>query len=293
MGLPAGACFLDVKGLGIQRQGWPFQIFLSYTLLFLTQGTCRLHTVYRPEAMAQSNSIPPARHHHISRQFDQELVDIRSRVLIMGGVVEEQVALALKALRDNDMTLAEQVIRNDSRVNLEEVTLDAVCTEILARRQPAASDLRLVMAVVKTINDLERIGDDAKFIARCAMNLSAQFPRKGQIDMLYEFGQKLCDMLRLTLDAYVRLDVDAALRIKGDDRLVDEEYQAIVRDQVASMSEDGRVIQVGLNLMWAARSLERIGDRCCNICEYVIYYVKGKDIRHISLEQAARDIGGV
>ncbi|QSA97189.1 phosphate signaling complex protein PhoU [Methylococcus sp. EFPC2] len=237
-------------------------------------------------------SIPPTRHHHISKQFDQELADIRSRVLTMGGVVEEQVALALKSMRDNDMALAEQVIRDDVRVNLEEVTLDAVCTEILARRQPAASDLRLVIAVVKTINDLERIGDDAKFIARCALALAGQFPRKGQLEALHAFGQQLCETLKLTLDAYVRLDVEAALRIKEQDRLLDEVYQSIVRQQIASMSEDGRGIPAGLNLLWAARALERIGDRCCNICEYVIYYVKGKDIRHISLEQALRDIGG-
>jgi len=232
-------------------------------------------------------------HHHISRQFEQELVDIRNRVLAVGGFVEEQIALALKALNNHDPILAEQVIRDDAKVNLQEIAIDALCTEILARRQPAARDLRLVMAVVKTINDLERMGDDAKFIARCSLTLSALCPRQVQLRPLYVFGQSLRAVLKATLDAYARLDVEAALRIKGGDEKVDADYRAIVEQQIAGMSADSREITLGLNLLWAARALERIGDRCCNICEYVIYYVKGKDIRHITLEQATRDIGGL
>lgn len=236
---------------------------------------------------------PTSRHQHISKQFEQELTELRHRVLTLGGFVEEQIALALYALNGDDLELAERVIRDDTEVNLQEIAIDGLCTEILARRQPAASDLRLVMAAIKTINDLERIGDDAKFIARCTLALATHRPPRSQLRPLHGFGLRLCAVLKATLDAYARMDVTAALRIKGEDCRVDSDYRDIVEQQIASMSQDGRTIPIGLNLVWAARALERIGDRCCNICEYVIYYVKGKDIRHISLDQAVRDIDAV
>jgi len=240
-------------------------------------------------AMMQS-SESQSRRQHTSRQFDQELTAIQSRLFALGGLVEEQIALCLKSMVQNDVALAEQVIRDDYKVNTLEVTIDEECTRVLARRQPAASDLRLVMAVIKTITDLERIGDDAKRIARCTLHLSPHFPRKQQLAAIDEFGSHVRALLKDALNAMARLDVDMAFKVKQNDRQIDLEYQTIMHDQLASMSEDARLIPVALNLMWAARSLERIGDRACNICEYVIYYVLGKDIRHMTLEQAEKDL---
>lgn len=236
------------------------------------------------------NNDSQSRRQHTSRQFDQELSGIQSRLFALGGLVEEQIALSIKSLTLGDTVLAEQVIRDDYKVNSLEVTIDEECTRVLARRQPAASDLRLVMAVIKTITDLERIGDDAKRIARCTLHLASCFPRKQQLAAIDQFGIHVRDLLKDALDAMARLDVDMAMRVKQNDRQIDLEYQAIMREQLAIMTEDARLIPVALNLMWVARSLERIGDRACNICEYVIYYVLGKDIRHMTLEQAELNI---
>jgi phosphate transport system protein len=249
----------------------------------------RHHAKLSRTAMTQS-SEPQPRRQHTSRQFDQELSDIQSRLFALGGLVEEQISLCLKSLVQSDLALAEQVIRDDYKVNTLEVTIDEECTRVLARRQPAASDLRLVMAVIKTITDLERIGDDAKRIAKCTLHLSPYFPRKHQLTAIHEFGGHVKELLKDALNSMARLDVDMAFKVKQNDRQIDREYQTIMHTQLATMSEDARQIPVALNLMWVARSLERIGDRACNICEYVIYYVLGKDIRHMSLEQAEKDL---
>ncbi|TAN53414.1 MAG: phosphate signaling complex protein PhoU [Methylococcaceae bacterium] len=230
--------------------------------------------------------------HHISKQFDQELVDIHSRILAMGGLVEEQVAAGVKSLIDADAELAERVVADDVKINSLEVSIDEECTQILARRQPTARDLRLVMAVIKTITDLERIGDEAKRIAFHAMDLSKQFPKRNQFSDLEHLASHVSDMLSDALDAFARMDVEQALRVVQDDKVANKEYESILRQQITYMMEDPRSIHVCLDIMWSARSLERIGDRACNICEYVIYYVMGKDIRHISLEEAQREIKG-
>ncbi len=229
-------------------------------------------------------------HQHISKQFEQELEDLRHRVLVMGGMVESQVADAVKALLENDVALAEEVIANDYKVNSMEVEIDEKCTEILARRQPAARDLRLVLAVIKMIADLERIGDEARRIARQALDLSTRYPRKNQLSELEQLAQQARAMLHDALDAFARMDVDLALKVVEEDKVVDKEYESIVRQQVTYMMEDARCIPTALDIMWSARSLERIGDRSCNICEYLIYYVKGKDVRHISLEQLEQEV---
>lgn len=237
-----------------------------------------------------SSSDIQNRRQHTSRQFDEELAGIQGRLFALGGLAEEQIALAMQSLVLGDSNLAEQVIRDDYKVNSLEVAIDEECTRVLARRQPAASDLRMVMAVIKTITDLERIGDDAKRIARCTLHLAAYYPRKQQLTAIDSFGLHVRDLLKDALDAMARLDVEMAMRVKQNDRQIDREYQGIMRDQLAAMTEDARLIPVALNLMWVARSLERIGDRACNICEYVIYYVLGKDIRHMTLEQAEQDL---
>ncbi len=225
--------------------------------------------------------------HHISRQFDSELEAIHHRVLAMGGLVEQQISDALRALVDNDVALAAQVIDNDARVNAHEVALDESCTRIIVRRQPTASDLRLVLAVIKTINDLERIGDQAATVARKAISL-AGMERPGnhflEIDRL---GERVRRMLHHGLDAFARLDVEAALEVVREDELIDHEFDGIMRQQVTMMMEDPRTIRRSLDIMWTARALERMGDHAKNICEYLVYLVKGKDVRHTSPEALA------
>jgi phosphate transport system protein len=229
-------------------------------------------------------------HQHISKQYDHELLDIRNRVLSLGGLVEEQIESAVKALVECDVDLAERVIADDYKVNSLEVAIDEECTQILALRQPTARDLRLVVAVIKTITDLERIGDEAKRIGRITVDLAAHYPKKNQLTDLQQLAQHVRLLLRESLDAFARMDVDEALRVVQEDRQVDLEYESIRRQQITYMMEDARSIPLALNVMWSARSLERVGDRSCNICEYVIYYVKGKNIRHISLEQLEQDL---
>lgn len=228
---------------------------------------------------------------HISKQFDQELEEIRNRVLSMGGLVEQQLAKSILALVEPDITMAEEVIRDDYRVNAMEVALDEECTTVLARRQPAARDLRLVISVIKTITDLERIGDEAKRIARQAIDLASLPTKKNQFVDLERLGHHACGMLRDALDAFARLDVEQALDVALEDEKVDQEYDSLMRQQMTYLIEDPRTIPATLDIMWSARALERVGDRSCNICEYVIYQVKGKDIRHISLEQIEKEFG--
>lgn len=229
-------------------------------------------------------------HPHISRQFDQELEELRHRFLVMGGVVEEQVEGAAKALLDNDVDLAEQVIANDYNVNAMEVEIDDLCTQILARRQPAARDLRLVLAIIKAVTDLERIGDEARRIARQTLDLNKHSPKKNQLSELKQLAKHVKGMLHDALDVFARVDIEEALRILEQDEEVDKEYESIIRQQITYMMEDPRSIPVALDIMWSARALERIGDRSCNICESLIFYVKGKNVSHVSLDQLEKKV---
>lgn len=222
---------------------------------------------------------------HISKQFNHELEEIRTRVLNMGGMVESQLANALKSLLDCDMALASRVLQDDAKVNGMEVSIDEECTTVLARRQPAAGDLRLVIAVIKTITDLERIGDEAKRIARQTLALDEVQPLPSQLSALNQLGQHVNDMLHRALDAFARMDVALSIEVAKEDKKVDVEYENLIRQQITHMMEDSRKIQTSLDVLWSAKSLERIGDRACNICEYVIYLVEGKDVRHISVEE--------
>ncbi|WP_371186416.1 phosphate signaling complex protein PhoU [Thalassotalea maritima] len=217
---------------------------------------------------------------HISGQFNQELDAVRNHVMVMGGMVEQQLKDALRAVHDNNIELAQKVLSSDYKINRMEVSIDEECTHILAKRQPAASDLRLVLAVIKTIADLERIADEAEKISKVALE---QFGSK-QKDFLLSLenlGQLTLKTLHDTLDAFTRMDVDAALQVHKSDRKIDREYEGLMRELMTYMMEDPRSIPSIMSVLWSARALERIGDRCQNICEYVIYYVKGKVIRHI------------
>ena len=231
-------------------------------------------------------------HTHISRQFNAELEDIRTRVLQMGGLVERQIGQAISALVNADTTLAEAVVTDDYKVNQMEVAIDEECSQIIARRQPAASDLRLVVAVIKTITDMERIGDEAEKIARMAVRLASEERPKNNYMEIQALGNHVRQMVHDALDAFARLDVEAAIRVAREDEQVDREYDGIMRQMITYMMEDPRSISRTLNVVWAARALERIGDHACNICEYIIYLVKGKDVRHTSLEQIEREILG-
>ncbi|MGE5241094.1 MAG: phosphate signaling complex protein PhoU [Bacteroidota bacterium] len=231
-------------------------------------------------------------HTHISRQFNAELEDIRTRVLQMGGLVEHQIEQAMDALIKDNTALGEAVIMNDTQVNKMEVTIDEECNQIIARRQPAASDLRLVVAVIKTITDLERIGDEAEKIARMAVRLAGEERPKNNYAEIQAVGQQVRQMVHDALDAFARLDIEAAVRIAREDRQVDQKYDGAMRQLITYMMEDPRTISRMLNVIWAARALERIGDHARNICEYIIYLVKGKDVRHTSLDQVEKEILG-
>lgn len=227
---------------------------------------------------------------HISQQFDAELEEIRNRVLAMGGLVEEQIRNSIIALAENDAMLAKKIIDNDVKVNAAEVAIDEECSHIIARRQPAASDLRLVMAVIKTITDLERMGDQAERIARMAIRLSEMERPKNQYSEISNLGNHVAAMVHDTLDAFARVDPEAAVEIAREDLKVDQEYDGIMRQTLTFMMEDPRSITRMLDVMWTARAIERIGDHSKNICEYIIYLVKGKDVRHTSLEKMEKEV---
>jgi phosphate transport system protein len=226
---------------------------------------------------------------HISQQFDEELEDIRNRVMQMGGIVEQQLSDAVKALTDRDEALAEVVLTSDYKVNALEVQIDEECTQIIAKRQPAASDLRLVIAVIKTITDLERIGDEAERIGRMAVHFAESKGENKMLTGIIHLGESVLRMLHEALDAFARMDTERAIEVARSDAKIDKQYESILRELMTYMMEDPRSIPVVVDMMWSARALERIGDRACNICEYVIYLVRGKDVRHISLEQVEHD----
>jgi phosphate transport system protein len=222
---------------------------------------------------------------HISQQFDEELEDIRNRVMAMGGLVEQQLSDAVRALSDIDAELAEVVITNDYKINAMEVAIDEECVQILARRQPAAGDLRLVIAVIKTITDLERIGDEAERVGRMALHFAETGGESKMLVGMSHLGEHVRNMLHDALDAFARMDTDAAVAVAKQDAKADREYESILRELMTYMMEDSRAIPNVVDVMWSARALERIGDRSKNICEYVIYLVQGRDVRHVSLDQ--------
>ena len=227
---------------------------------------------------------------HTSKQFDAELERVRSRVLHMGGLVEEQIVRAMEALRSGDMELIDKVIADDHRVNALEVELDEACSHIIARRQPAAVDLRLLITVIKTITDLERIGDEAEKIGRMAKLIhGAGRQHMPRMDMSHVADRALA-MLRQSLDAFARLDISEAMGVVKQDEAVDDEFRAIMRQLITFMMEDPRTITRSLEILFIAKAIERIGDHAKNMAEYVIYMVKGRDVRHVSIDEMEKEI---
>lgn len=222
---------------------------------------------------------------HISRQFNQELENLRRDVMKMGGMAEEMVADAMVALLEGDVEKAAAVIEADDQVNLMEKEIDGQAMEILARRQPTASDLRLVMAIVKTVNDLERVGDEAEKIARIAIELAELDRPRNNYYELETMAGHVRDMLREALDGFARMAPEIAVALFRADEKVDDEYEAILRQYYTYLAEEPRSTSRVINAIWIARALERIGDHAKNIGEYVFYLVEGKDVRHIPAEE--------
>jgi phosphate transport system protein len=228
---------------------------------------------------------------HTSKQFDQELEAVRARVLQMGGLVEEQIISAVEALSTGNVELANTVMANDHRVNALEVGLDEECSMIIARRQPTASDLRMLLTVIKTITDLERIGDEATKVARMAkLVYEADRIVSPRFTEIKHMTTIVLDMLRKALDGFARLEVSNATQIVRLDESVDEEYRMVLRHLITYMMEDPRTISMFIEIIFAAKAIERMGDHAKNMSEYVVYMVKGKDVRHTSVEEMEREV---
>jgi phosphate transport system protein len=227
---------------------------------------------------------------HLTKQFDVDLESLRSRILQMGGLIEAQILAAIDGLYSGNIQALEQVIENDRRVNGFEVSIDTECSHIIARRQPAASDLRLIMGVSKAVTDLERVGDEAKKIAVVSKQIHEsgrlQSPRLADIRRA---GSIVVGMLRKALDAFARLDAVAAAEVIRDDAAIDEAFRGMMRQLITYMMEDPRTISTAFELVWVARALERMGDHAKNMAEQVIYIVKGTDVRHTTFEDIERE----
>ena len=227
---------------------------------------------------------------HTSKNFDLELESLRTRVLQMGGMVEQQVRKAIEGLYSGDQPLLENVIRDDDRVNQMENEIDALCNQVIAKRQPTAIDLRMVVSVLKAIADLERVGDKARKIARLSIALTKQ-PVAGALNVeLNHMAETALNMLRLALDGFARLDVSLVAEAMYLDESVNAEYQAVARQLITYMMEDPRTITRSLDIMSIAKAIERIGDHATNIAEYVVYMVKGLNVRHATPEEIQAQI---
>ena len=227
---------------------------------------------------------------HLSTHFDAELAKVSSKLLEMGGLVEAQVSHALAALINRDIEQAELVISTEPRINSKEVEIDADCANIMARRQPTARDLRLLLAITKTITNLERVGDEANRIAKMAKNTFEQNkPISINFSELKIAGDLALQLLRRSLDAFARLDTVEAAAIVRDDDAIDDEFRSFVRKLITFLMEDPRIISVGLDLLFVAKAIERIGDHAKNIAEFIIYIVKGTDVRHTPLAEMEKE----
>lgn len=218
---------------------------------------------------------------HLSTQFDADLNSISSKVLQMGEMVQSQLSHAMRALSTLDIDLAKQVIADEQKLNSAEVEIDADCNNIIARRQPIARDLRLVMSISKTITNLERAGDEAEKIAKCMLHImEANMASTINYAELKLAGEMANTLLRRALDAFMQLDIEAAAAVMRDDDAIDEEFRAFVRKLITYMMEDARIISVAMDFLFIAKAIERIGDHAKNIAEFVIYIVNGTDVRH-------------
>jgi phosphate transport system protein len=222
--------------------------------------------------------------HHISSRYNEDLERLRSSVMEMGGLVERQLIEAVGGITEPDSRVMLRVAQEELRVNQLERSIDEDCSRILATRGPTASDLRLIIAILKTITDLERIGDEGEKVAAIAVRLGMRERPNNRYRELRNLGELVIEMVHDTLDAFARLDTKLALEVVKRDRTVDEEYESIHRQSITFMLEDPRSIRRTLDIMWVVRALERIGDHSKNICEYIVYLVHGKDVRHTNVE---------
>jgi len=228
---------------------------------------------------------------HISKQFETDLDTTRTRVLQMGGLIEAQITAAIQAFVSGDAELIEQVIQNDARVNGYEVAIDGACSQLLVRRQPAASDLRLIMAISKIVTDLERMGDEAKKIARMAKRIHEHSKQHAQrFPAIRHASETAIKMLREALDSFARLDAANAAVVLKEDSDIDTEFKSVLRQLITYMMEDPRTITAALETVWVAKAVERIGDHAKNVAEQVIYIVKGTDVRHTSFADIEREL---
>lgn len=223
--------------------------------------------------------------HHISEQFNRELATVRNHLMDMGGLVEEQVRDAMDSLLEGSESLAEKVMTREEQVNHFDVMIEEECSRILVKRQPAASDLRMIISISRAVSDLERIGDESQRIARMVQKILRDGePRQGYQEA-ENLSRQVRDMLHHALDSFARFDATRAVEVAAEDQKVDREYRSAIRALVTFMMEDPRSISSSLNTIWTLRSLERIGDHARNLCEHVIYLVQGQDVRHLSTEE--------
>lgn len=232
---------------------------------------------------------------HISQQFNADLEAIRNQMLAMGGLVQRQVSDAIEAICSGDTSSADKIIQREDDVDDMELSIDLECTHILVRRQPAASDLRMVLAVSRVVRDLERMGDEAAKIAIHALEVANSNQAGSKIchQAIRHMGTAVVKMISDALDAFARHDIEGAIEVVRNDKMVDEQYASAIRELITYMMEDPRSITQAINILWILRAIERIGDHARNISEQVIYLVSGADVRHSSLtemeEQAQRD----
>ena len=234
----------------------------------------------------------PQVENHIFQKFDEDLSNLVNKLLEMGGLVEKQLRDAIGALTELDMELAQAVIANEEQVDEFDIEIDRLCVRLIAMHQPTASDLRLILGIGKSVQDLERIGDEADKIAQLTISIgegSGAGSSIGRSKIRY-ISEYVSDKLRQLLDAYGRLDADSSLTIARRDKVVEEEQQSATRELITYMMEDPRSISTVLSVMWALRSLERVADHVENMAEHLIYTVKGVDVRHSSLKQMKKQI---
>ena len=224
---------------------------------------------------------------HTSREFNEELESLRSKVLEMGGLVEKQIEGAVESVVKGDSDLGLEIADNDEKVNTLEVEIDSECARILALRAPAAVDLRLILAVIKIITDLERMGDEAKRVGIIGSHLASIERPANSYREVKNLGAQVKLMVRGALDAFARGDEQAAARVKKLDRAIDEEFDAVSRQSVTFMLEDPRTISRVLDVMWVIRALERIGDHAKNVCEHVVYMSAGQIVKHGDIDAVA------
>jgi phosphate transport system protein len=217
---------------------------------------------------------------HISEQYDTELADIKARLMEMGGLVEQQLERGARALINHDIELAQSMRSTEDQINKMEVDLDERCVQIIARRQPTASDLRTLISVMRAITDLERIGDEANRIAHMAQGMAREELPDDQYGAFRELNTLVARQLASALDAFARLDEKLANEVIQGDEVIDNLYRNIISSLKVSMADNPNHINRSMNVVWAARALERIGDHAKNLGEYVVYRVKGEDVRH-------------